>query len=127
MGVAPAAALSGRGAPPRAALGQVVEAISTTSAVIMNDRSGILAWTPLAAALIAEFPGCRRMSGTLWASHHVHEKTHGHKRFRHPAVGEVALDHQTFRVSGTDHHLLVISTAVPGSYAVARRPPPAQR
>jgi transcriptional regulator with XRE-family HTH domain len=55
----------------------------------------------------------------LWASHHVHEKTHGTKRLGHPAVGDVTLDYETFRVPGAAHHLLVIYTAAPGSPAEA--------
>ncbi|MFD8702835.1 hypothetical protein ACFV1W_09495 [Kitasatospora sp. NPDC059648] len=53
----------------------------------------------------------------LWAGHHVHEKTHGPKRFRHPAVGDLTLDYETFHVPGAAHHLLVVYTAPPGSPA----------
>ncbi|MFE2041384.1 helix-turn-helix transcriptional regulator [Streptomyces sp. NPDC059477] len=53
----------------------------------------------------------------LWASHHVHEKNHGPKRFRHPTVGDVTLNYETFQVPGAAHHLLVIYTAPPGSPA----------
>ncbi|MFI9271039.1 helix-turn-helix transcriptional regulator [Kitasatospora sp. NPDC052896] len=169
------AATSGRGDALRSTLRQVVEAIPTTPAVIMNDRNDVLAWNRLAAALIADFPnlaprernmarrifldpdarrihldwdeaarttvGILRMAAGrhphdpelvrlvgelslgskafrgLWASHHVHEKTHGPKRFRHPTVGDVTLDYETFQVPGAAHHLLVIYTAPPGSPA----------
>ncbi|WP_229816157.1 helix-turn-helix transcriptional regulator [Streptomyces lucensis] len=53
----------------------------------------------------------------LWPSHHVHEKTHGPKRFRHPTVGDVTLNYETFQVAGAAHHLLAIYTAPPGSPA----------
>jgi transcriptional regulator with XRE-family HTH domain len=53
----------------------------------------------------------------LWASHHVCEKAHGPKRFRHPAVGDVALNYETLRVPGAEHHMLVIYSAAPGSPA----------
>jgi hypothetical protein len=43
--------------------------------------------------------------------------THGPKRFRHPAVGDVTLNYETFQVPGAAHHLLVIYTAPPGSPA----------
>ena len=157
------------------ALRQVVEAISATPAMIMNDRNDVLAWNRLAATLIADFgklaprernmarrilldpgapqvhpdwdqaarntvgilrmaagrrphdPELVRLVGELalgsatfrklWASHHVHEKTHGVKRFRHPAVGDLTLHYQTFGVPGGAHHLLVIYTAPPGSPA----------
>jgi len=159
----------------RPALRLVVEAMPTTPAVIMNDRTDVLAWNRLAAALIADFPnlpprernmarrifldpdarsvhldwddaarttvGILRMAAgrqphdpelvrlvgelalgsaefrTLWASHHVHEKTHGPKHFRHPAIGKVTLDYETFQAPGTAHHLLVVYTATPGSPA----------
>ncbi|MEV0191124.1 helix-turn-helix transcriptional regulator [Kitasatospora purpeofusca] len=53
----------------------------------------------------------------LWAGHHVHEKTHGAKHFRHPVVGDVALTYETFQVPGAAHHVLVVYTAQPGSPA----------
>ncbi|MGW2252903.1 helix-turn-helix transcriptional regulator [Kitasatospora sp. NPDC001660] len=159
----------------RPALRRVVEAMAATPAVIMNDRSDVLAWNRLAAALIADFPrlpprernmarrifldprareihldweeaarttvGILRMAAgrrphdpglvrlvgqlslgsaefrTLWAGHHVHEKRHGPKRFRHPLVGDVTLDYETFQAPGTAHHVLVVYTAPPGSPA----------
>ena len=55
--------------------------------------------------------------GKLWASHHVHEKTQGRKRFWHPEVGEVALRYDTFRAPGAANHLLVVYTAAPDSAA----------
>ncbi|WP_462166626.1 MmyB family transcriptional regulator [Frankia sp. AiPs1] len=93
---------------------------------------------PRLVRLIGELSLGSEAFHVLWASHHLHEKTHGHKCFRHPAVGEVAFDSQTFHGPGPDHHLLVIYTAVPGSpaeqalnflgsNAVARAPSPAQR
>jgi len=167
--------VAGRGDLLRPALRQVVEAIPTTPAVIMNDRNDVLAWNRLAAVLIADFPnlgprernmarrifldphasqihldwdeaarttvGILRMAAgrqphdpelvrligelalgsdtfrNLWASHHVHEKTHGLKRFRHPTVGDVTLSYETFRIPGAAHHLLVIYTAPRGSPA----------
>jgi transcriptional regulator with XRE-family HTH domain len=170
-----AAASFERMASLRAALRQVVESIPTTPAVVMNDRSDVLAWNHLAAVLIADFPrlaadernmarrifldpdakqvhpdwneaarttvGILRMAAgrqphdprlvrligelslnsdtfrTLWASYHVHEKTHGRKRFHHPAVGDVALDYQSFLVPGPARHVLVIYSAAPGSPA----------
>ncbi|MFJ8476879.1 helix-turn-helix transcriptional regulator [Kitasatospora sp. NPDC094011] len=164
-----------RGEVLRPALRQIVEAVPTAPALIMNNRSDVLAWNRLAAALIADFPrfpvrernmarrifldpearrihpdwdeaarttvGVLRMAAgrrphdpelvrlvgelslvseafrRLWAGHHVHEKTHGPKRFRHPVVGEVALSYETFQVPGAAHHLLVVYTAAPGSSA----------
>ncbi|MFJ9456385.1 helix-turn-helix transcriptional regulator [Kitasatospora sp. NPDC101447] len=169
------AAAGGRADGLRSTLRQVVEAVPTAPAMIMNDRNDVLAWNGPAAALIADFPnlpprernmarrifldpdareihldwneaarttvGILRMAAgrhphdpelvrlvgelslgsetfrKLWATHHVHEKTHGPKRFRHPAVGELTLGYESFQVPGAAHHLLVIYTAPPGSPA----------
>jgi hypothetical protein len=51
----------------------------------------------------------------LWASHHVHEKTHGAKRLRHPELGLIALTYETLAVPDSDHLVMVIFTAEPGS------------
>ncbi|SDS70046.1 Transcriptional regulator, contains XRE-family HTH domain [Streptomyces sp. TLI_053] len=159
----------------RPAVRQVVEAVPVSPALVMNDRSDVLAWNRPATALIADFPnlaprernmarriflapdarevhsdwdeaarttvGVLRMAAgrrphdpelvrlvgelslgsdsfrKLWAGHHVHEKTHGPKRFRHPVVGDVALTYETFQVPGAAHHVLVVYTAPPGSPA----------
>lgn len=160
---------------PHPDLSRVIGAIPLAPAVIMNDRTDVLAWNRLAAALLADFPrlprrernmarrifldpdardvhpdwddaarttvgmlrlaagrrprdaGLARLVGDLslgsehfrqlWASHHVHEKTRGPKRFRHPDVGELALQYDTFHAPGTSPQLLVIYTASPGTPA----------
>lgn len=166
-----------RPAPPARSpdFSRVIDAIPLAPAVIMNDRTDVLAWNRLAGALLADFdnlpprernmgrrifldPGARdvhldwdeaarttvgllrmaagrrphdpdltRLVGELslgsepfrklWASHHVHEKTQGPKRFWHPEVGEVALRYDTFRAPGPANQLLVVYTAAPDSVA----------
>jgi hypothetical protein len=155
------------------------------AAVLLNQRLDVLAWNPLAAALIADFPalapqqrnmarvmflddaagerhpdldiakrdtvGLLRMATgarpddpalrlvgelsvgsadfrRLWAGQNVHQKTHGRKTFRHPDAGELVLGYETFQVSGSAEHLLVIYTAEAGSataQALARLVAPA--
>lgn len=52
---------------------------------------------------------------TMWARHDVHAKTSGMKRYRHPAVGDLDLEYQTFGVNGTDGQVLHVFSAEPGT------------
>ncbi|MUL80847.1 helix-turn-helix domain-containing protein [Mycobacterium sp. CBMA247] len=158
----------------RSSLRHAVSSIHDAPALIMNDRSDVLAWNDLAAALIADFPrlppaqrnmawqiflnpqapeihpdwndaaqttvGILRMAvgrrsrdtalthligelsvgnqtfAKLWATQHVHEKTHGSKKFRHKLIGEFSLTYETFHIPASDdYHVLVIYTAAPHS------------
>jgi transcriptional regulator with XRE-family HTH domain len=157
----------------RPELTHLVAAITSCPAMIMNGHTDVLAWNPLAAALIADFPalpaaqrnmaillflhphaaqrhpdwdraardtvGILRMTAgrdnfdprlrrlvddlatrsepfrALWATHHVHEKTHGTKVFRHPDIGIVELNYETLHVPGPEKLMLVTYTAEPDS------------
>lgn len=158
----------------RPSLRHAVAAIRDAPAIIMNDRSDVLAWNVLATALIANFPklpvaqrnmawqiflnphatavhpdwndaarttvGILRMAAgrhprnaalmhligeltvgskafaKLWASQHVHEKTHGSKTFHHELVGRLSLTYETFHLPASeDHQVLVVYTAAPHS------------
>ncbi|WP_461026180.1 MmyB family transcriptional regulator, partial [Streptomyces sparsus] len=69
----------------------------------------------------------------LWAEQEVLEKTHGTKRFDHPAVGRFDLDYETFGLPGDDGQSLVVFVAADrtaetalkllGSWAVTGRSP----
>lgn len=158
----------------RASLRHIVCGIHHAPALIMNDRSDVLAWNTLATLLIADFPkipaaqrnmawqiflnprarevhpdwddaarttvGILRMAAgrhpqdtplkhligeltvgspafaKLWATQHVHEKTHGTKTFDNELTGTISLRYETFLLpSSVDHQVLVIYTAAPNS------------
>ncbi|MFJ4847330.1 MULTISPECIES: helix-turn-helix transcriptional regulator [unclassified Streptomyces] len=43
-----------------------------------------------------------------WADHEVFDRTHGHKRLRHPVVGDLGIDYQAFTMPGeTDQTLFM--------------------
>jgi len=157
----------------RPELTHLVAAITSCPAMIMNRHTDVLAWNPLAAAVIADFPalptaqrnmatllflhphaadrhpdweraardtvGILRMTAgrdnfnprlrklvddlatrsepfrALWATHHVHEKTHGTKLFRHPDTGVIELNYETLHIPGPEKLMLVTYTAQPDS------------
>ncbi|MFI9161355.1 helix-turn-helix transcriptional regulator [Kitasatospora aureofaciens] len=88
-----------------------------TTVGILRMAAGRHPHDPELVRLVGELSLGSETFRRLWAGHHVHEKTHGPKRFRHPSVGEVTLDYETFHVPGAAHHLLVVYTAPPGSPA----------
>jgi transcriptional regulator with XRE-family HTH domain len=52
---------------------------------------------------------------TLWAEHDVLGSAEGVKRFVHPDIGELILDHTTFELPGDGDIRVVVLTAAPGS------------
>ncbi|MFJ2580416.1 helix-turn-helix transcriptional regulator [Kitasatospora aureofaciens] len=88
-----------------------------TTVGILRMAAGRRPHDPELVRLVGELSLGSATFRTLWAGHHVHEKTHGPKRFRHPVVGDVTLGYETFQVPGAAHHLLVVYTAAPGSPA----------
>ncbi|MFJ9282351.1 DNA-binding protein [Kitasatospora aureofaciens] len=88
-----------------------------TTVGILRMAAGRHPHDPELVRLVGELSLGSETFRRLWAGHHVHEKNHGPKRFRHPSVGEVTLDYETFHVPGAAHHLLVVYTAPPGSPA----------
>jgi transcriptional regulator with XRE-family HTH domain len=51
----------------------------------------------------------------LWARHDVRAKTTGSKSFRHPSVGDLTLQYETFTVNGAAGQTLIVYHAEPGS------------
>ncbi|MFJ7998415.1 helix-turn-helix transcriptional regulator [Streptomyces sp. NPDC096310] len=66
-------------------------------------------------ALIGELSAKSERFRTLWASHDVLRYRRGPKRYRHPLVGEVVFESQSFTVAGDPALSLVVYTAAPGS------------
>lgn len=66
--------------------------------------------------LIGELSVGNQTFAKLWATQHVHEKTHGPKKFHNKIIGEISLDYETFHIPASDdHQMLVIYTAAPHS------------
>lgn len=71
-------------------------------------------------SLVAELSARSADFARLWDTHYVHEKTHGVRVFRHPVVGELTIQYETFLVAGQEHHMLVAYTAEPQSVTFDR-------
>ena len=70
---------------------------------------------PLLAALVGELSVKSEEFRRLWAIHDVKEKTYGVKRIRHPLVGELTLNFESFRLSDGTEQVLITYHAEPGS------------
>ncbi|AVH56836.1 MULTISPECIES: helix-turn-helix domain-containing protein [Streptomyces] len=70
---------------------------------------------PRLSALVGELSVKSGDFRRLWATHDVKEKTHGEKRLRHPLVGDLALQFESFQVTGDSELALVTYHAEPGS------------
>ncbi|MFJ3233501.1 helix-turn-helix domain-containing protein [Streptomyces sp. NPDC086787] len=70
---------------------------------------------PRLSALVGELSVKSQEFRRLWATHDVKEKTFGVKRLRHPLVGELSLNFESFRMTGDNDQSLVTYHAEPGS------------
>ncbi|MFF3510030.1 helix-turn-helix domain-containing protein [Streptomyces sp. NPDC002573] len=70
---------------------------------------------PRLAALVGELSVKSEDFRRLWATHDVKEKSHGLKHLRHPLVGDLALQFESFRLPDDSEMALVTYHAEPGS------------
>ena len=70
---------------------------------------------PRLSALVGELSVKSEDFRRLWATHDVKEKSHGVKLLRHPLVGDLALQFESFRLIGDSELALVTYHAEPGS------------
>ncbi|WP_031483556.1 helix-turn-helix domain-containing protein [Streptomyces bicolor] len=70
---------------------------------------------PRLSALVGELSVKSEEFRRLWATHDVKEKTYGVKHIRHPLVGELTLNFESFRLSDGTEQVLITYHAEPGS------------
>jgi hypothetical protein len=70
---------------------------------------------PRLSSLVGELSVKSEDFRRLWATHDVKEKSHGVKRMRHPLVGDLALQYESFRLPDDNEQSLVTYHAEPGS------------
>ncbi|MCX4782297.1 helix-turn-helix domain-containing protein [Streptomyces sp. NBC_01264] len=72
-------------------------------------------YDPGLGPLVEELSALDRDFRRWWAGHDVLEHTHGTKRFRHPLVGELALEYENLTFPDDPTQTLYLYTAEPGS------------
>ncbi|MFE0252079.1 helix-turn-helix domain-containing protein [Streptomyces sp. NPDC059010] len=70
---------------------------------------------PRLSALVGELSVKSEEFRRLWATHDVKEKSYGVKHIRHPLVGELTLNFESFRLSDGTEQSLITYHAEPGS------------
>ncbi|WP_328424127.1 helix-turn-helix domain-containing protein [Streptomyces sp. NBC_00443] len=70
---------------------------------------------PRLSALVGELSLKSEEFRRLWATHDVKEKSYGVKRLRHPLVGELTLNFESFRLSDGTEQVLITYHAESGS------------
>ncbi|MFC5215203.1 helix-turn-helix domain-containing protein [Streptomyces coerulescens] len=70
---------------------------------------------PRLSALVGELSVKSEEFRRLWATHDVKEKSYGVKRLRHPLVGELTLNFESFRLTDGTEQSLITYHSEPGS------------
>ncbi|HEY0215509.1 MAG TPA: helix-turn-helix transcriptional regulator [Cellulomonas sp.] len=70
---------------------------------------------PATQALVGALTIASPQFARWWEEHRVHQRTFGDKHFRHPVVGELTLQYETFTTPGDPDQALFLFTAEPGS------------
>ncbi|AWT45154.1 MULTISPECIES: helix-turn-helix domain-containing protein [Streptomyces] len=89
------------------------KAIDIVAALRMD--AGCYPDDPRLSALVGELSVKSEDFRRLWAQHDVKDKSHGIKRFRHPLVGELALQFESFKLTDGSDQSLVTYHAEPDS------------
>ncbi|MEV6025579.1 helix-turn-helix transcriptional regulator [Streptomyces sp. NPDC052036] len=81
----------------------------------LRYEAGCYPGDPRLSALVGELSVKSEDFRRLWATHDVKEKSHGLKHLRHPLVGDLALQFESFRLPDDGDMALVTYHAEPGS------------
>ncbi|MFJ4830364.1 helix-turn-helix transcriptional regulator [Streptomyces sp. NPDC088747] len=82
---------------------------------MLRMEAGCYPDDPRLSALVGELSVKSEEFRRLWATHDVKEKTYGVKRLRHPLVGDLALQFESFQLTGDSDQMLITYHAEPGS------------
>jgi transcriptional regulator with XRE-family HTH domain len=65
---------------------------------------------PTTLALVDELSEASEEFRSWWNEHRVYQRTHGSKHLRHPVVGELTVDYETFTMPGDSDQTLFVYT-----------------
>ncbi|MFI6339688.1 helix-turn-helix transcriptional regulator [Streptomyces sp. NPDC050535] len=82
---------------------------------MLRMEAGCYPDDPRLSALVGELSVKSEDFRRLWATHDVKEKNYGVKRLRHPLVGDLSLQFESFQLTGDSDQILVTYHAEPGS------------
>ncbi|MFJ8443079.1 helix-turn-helix domain-containing protein [Kitasatospora griseola] len=93
------------------------ERVARDAVGVLRVTAGKNPYDPELIRLIGELSTRSEEFRGLWGARGVHVFRQGVKRFRHPVVGELELDHESMRLPGEDGLSVVVYSAAPGSAA----------
>lgn len=70
---------------------------------------------PITTALVDELSAASSDFRDWWAQHRVYQRTHGSKHLRHPVVGEITVDYETFTMPDDPDQTLFTYTTEAGT------------
>lgn len=70
---------------------------------------------PITTALVDELSAASADFRDWWAQHRVYQRTHGSKHLRHPVVGEITVDYETFTMPGDPDQTMFTYTTEPNT------------
>ncbi|MDG4824338.1 helix-turn-helix domain-containing protein [Asanoa sp. WMMD1127] len=82
-------------------------------------RSASSPTDPELCALVEELSAASPEFAGWWSAHDVVQHRWGHKRYRHPEVGDITVTYEAFPVSGTDDQIFYVYGTEPGSASAA--------
>ncbi|PJN29177.1 helix-turn-helix domain-containing protein [Kitasatospora sp. CB02891] len=93
------------------------ERVTRDAVGVLRVAAGKNPHDPELIRLIGELSTRSEEFRSLWGARDVHVFRQGVKRFRHPVVGELELDHESMLLPGEDGLSVVVYSAAPGSAA----------
>ncbi|WP_061300092.1 helix-turn-helix transcriptional regulator [Herbidospora cretacea] len=89
--------------------------VARSAVAVMRLYAGSHSDDPELTVLIDELSRGSDLFRRIWGEHRVDRHADGKKRFRHPVVGELTLNYETFLTAGDPEQTLVLFHADPGS------------
>ncbi|MFB8139810.1 helix-turn-helix domain-containing protein [Streptomyces parvus] len=91
------------------------EDVARTCVEVLRMEAGTHPADPALTTLVGELSLADHHFRVWWAEHRVAHQDFGSKRIKHPDVGELTLDWDTFRYAGAPEQQLVLWSAEPGT------------